>query len=63
MSKEAGNILHEDLDDDKHTEDQVKAIIELFPESLSQEDTDAFLPIQNALFHIGEGRISPWCWR
>ena len=45
MSKEAGNFLHEELDDDIHTEEQVKAIIELFPESLSQVDEDAALPI------------------
>uniref|UniRef100_A0A7S3Q8J0 Uncharacterized protein n=1 Tax=Chaetoceros debilis TaxID=122233 RepID=A0A7S3Q8J0_9STRA len=48
MSKEAGKFLHEELDDDKHTEDEVKAIIELFPESLSQIDKECDLPIQSA---------------
>eukprot|EP00554_Chaetoceros_debilis_P009327 CAMPEP_0194100170 /NCGR_PEP_ID=MMETSP0150-20130528/1136_1 /TAXON_ID=122233 /ORGANISM="Chaetoceros debilis, Strain MM31A-1" /LENGTH=244 /DNA_ID=CAMNT_0038786501 /DNA_START=93 /DNA_END=824 /DNA_ORIENTATION=+ len=53
MSKEAGNFLHEELDDDKHTEEQVKAIIELCPKSLSQEDEDGYLPIQSVIF-VGE---------
>mmetsp|Transcript_1857 Transcript_1857/g.2658 ORF Transcript_1857/g.2658 Transcript_1857/m.2658 type:complete len:410 (+) Transcript_1857:99-1328(+) len=57
MSKAAGKFLHEDLDDDKHTEEQVKAIIELFPESLSQEDEKGYLPIQSALFTVS-GRSS-----
>jgi hypothetical protein len=48
MSKAAGNFLHKDLDDDIHNEEDVKAIIELFPESLSQVDEDDFLPIQRA---------------
>ena len=48
MSKEAGNFLHKELDDDKHTEDQVKAVIDLFPDSLSQVDKDGYLPIQKA---------------
>ena len=36
MTKAAGKFLHKDLNDDEHTEEQVKAIIDLFPESLSQ---------------------------
>jgi len=48
MSEEAGKFLHDELDDDKHTEEQVKAIIELFPDSLSQVDDDGNLPIQRA---------------
>uniref|UniRef100_A0A7S3QI76 Uncharacterized protein n=1 Tax=Chaetoceros debilis TaxID=122233 RepID=A0A7S3QI76_9STRA len=48
MSKEAGNFFHEELNDDIHTEEQVKAIIELFPESLSQRKKNNFLPIQSA---------------
>eukprot|EP01083_Nonionella_stella_P230854 815700_1 len=48
MSKEAGNFLFNDLCDDNHTEEQVKAIIELFPSSLSQVNKYGFLPIQCA---------------
>eukprot|EP01083_Nonionella_stella_P230853 815699_1 len=57
MSKEAGNFLFNDLCDDNHTEEQVKAIIKLFPESLSQVDADGYLPIQSALYVV-EGRSS-----
>ena len=41
-------FLHKKLDDNKHTVEQVKAIIELFPESLSHLDEDGYLPIHNA---------------
>ncbi len=48
ISEEAGIFLHEELDDDKHTVEQVKAIIELFPECLSFLDGGGNLPIHNA---------------
>lgn len=48
MSKEARIFFHEKLEDDKHIEKQVKAIIVLFPESISQLDKDGLLPIQTA---------------
>ena len=45
MSKKAGMCFHNTLNDDKHTEEQVKAIIELCPDSLSQVDEHGYLPI------------------
>jgi len=39
--KEASELIKYDMDDSKHTADQVKAIIDAFPESLSlYEDGD-----------------------
>ncbi len=35
MTKEVGNFFHYHLDDKKHTEEEVKAIIDTFPGSLS----------------------------
>eukprot|EP01083_Nonionella_stella_P091046 254467_1 len=48
MSKEAGTFLHEKLDDETHTPDQLKAVIQLFPKSLSMLDENDHLPIQSA---------------
>eukprot|EP01083_Nonionella_stella_P275714 936583_1 len=48
MTKEAGEFLFDELDD-THTEEQVKAIIDVFPESLSIEHADyGHLPIYYA---------------
>mmetsp|Transcript_1964 Transcript_1964/g.2669 ORF Transcript_1964/g.2669 Transcript_1964/m.2669 type:complete len:412 (+) Transcript_1964:58-1293(+) len=54
MTKEAGDFLHYDLDDEKHTVEEVKAIIDIFPGSLSVINLDYsagyvnVLPVQNA---------------
>ena len=53
MSKAAGKFLNEELNDNEHTVEQVKAIIEIFPESLSQEDGFGNLPIPNAAMSGG----------
>eukprot|EP01083_Nonionella_stella_P159679 521121_1 len=54
-----GKFFNEELDDNKHTVKQVKAIIELFPESLSQVDRIEILPIQNAAMRaVHRGCIS-----
>ena len=53
MSKKAGMFFHTTLDDNKHTEEQVKAVINLFPDSLSQVDEEyGVLPIQTAPTYI-----------
>ncbi len=52
MSKKAADFLHETLDDRKHTENQVKEVINLFPEALCEEDEYDQLPIQNAYKHF-----------
>lgn len=51
MSEEAGKFLHENLDDDKHTPDQLKTVIALFPKSLSMLNDNGHLPIQSAASH------------
>mmetsp|Transcript_22478 Transcript_22478/g.33270 ORF Transcript_22478/g.33270 Transcript_22478/m.33270 type:complete len:365 (-) Transcript_22478:183-1277(-) len=52
MTKEARKFLYHELDDIKHTEDQVKAVIDIFPESLSMvNDRYGRLPVQNAAYH------------
>ena len=48
MTKDAAEFLHEDLDINKHTEDQVKTVIKAFPSALSHLDDDGSLPIQAA---------------
>ena len=56
MTKEAGDFLHYDLDDEKHTLEEVKAIIDIFPGSLSVMNQDCLpgyeehiLPVQQAV--------------
>eukprot|EP00554_Chaetoceros_debilis_P016494 CAMPEP_0194125356 /NCGR_PEP_ID=MMETSP0150-20130528/59421_1 /TAXON_ID=122233 /ORGANISM="Chaetoceros debilis, Strain MM31A-1" /LENGTH=412 /DNA_ID=CAMNT_0038819161 /DNA_START=728 /DNA_END=1966 /DNA_ORIENTATION=- len=46
---EAANFLHCELDEEMHSEDNVKAVIDVFPESLSQENDIGYLPIMSAL--------------
>jgi hypothetical protein len=53
MAHEATNFMCHELDDKKHTEEQVQAIIDVFPESLSMQGPDVFaiegvLPIDDA---------------
>ena len=55
MSNAAGKFLNEELDDNEHTVEQVKEIIELCPESLSQVDEFGRLPIQNAATMLSGG--------
>eukprot|EP01083_Nonionella_stella_P153755 494398_1 len=50
MTNEAGEFLFDELDD-THTEEQVKAIIDVFPESLSMQNNFSHLPVQNAVYH------------
>eukprot|EP01083_Nonionella_stella_P175281 610009_1 len=50
MTKEAGEFLFDELDD-THTEEQVKAIIDVFPESLSMQNNFSHLPVQNAVYY------------
>eukprot|EP00554_Chaetoceros_debilis_P010948 CAMPEP_0194108142 /NCGR_PEP_ID=MMETSP0150-20130528/7893_1 /TAXON_ID=122233 /ORGANISM="Chaetoceros debilis, Strain MM31A-1" /LENGTH=388 /DNA_ID=CAMNT_0038796769 /DNA_START=13 /DNA_END=1179 /DNA_ORIENTATION=+ len=57
MTKEAGKFLFE-LDDRKHTEQQVKAIIDAFPESLSMQDKHSLLPVQRAAWLYSVGMVS-----
>mmetsp|Transcript_29706 Transcript_29706/g.45446 ORF Transcript_29706/g.45446 Transcript_29706/m.45446 type:complete len:425 (-) Transcript_29706:196-1470(-) len=52
MTTEAREFLSYELDDDKHTIEQVKAIIEFFPDSLSQLD-GGLLPIQEIVVMNG----------
>jgi len=53
MTKQAGDFLHYDLDDEKHTLEEVKAIIDIFPGSLSVINLHAgygdLLPVQHAV--------------
>ena len=58
MSKAAGKFLNEELDDNEHTVEQVKAIIDIFPESLSQVDGFGNLPIHNAAMSEGDSAAS-----
>lgn len=44
----AGEFLHQ-LDDTKHTQDQVNTIIDLFPSALSHLDSNGLLPVQRAI--------------
>uniref|UniRef100_A0A7S3QH51 Uncharacterized protein n=1 Tax=Chaetoceros debilis TaxID=122233 RepID=A0A7S3QH51_9STRA len=54
MTKEAGDFLHYDLDDEKHTVEEVKAIIDIFPGSLSVINLDPgfgdILPVYQAVY-------------
>lgn len=62
ITGDAGNFLHFELNDNKHTQDEVKKMVQRIPESLSYEadhdriDSDeptAFLPIQAAVWDYG----------
>ncbi len=57
MTKEATYFLYNELDDIKHTEEQVKAVIDAFPESLSmgnpQFNQYGLFPVQSAAYHPG----------
>lgn len=55
MTKETGKFLHRELDDEKHTYEQVKkAFVDVFPKSLSQKCSAGLLPTR---------RQPVQCWR
>jgi len=49
IRSKANQFLH-DLDSQKHTEDQVEKVVDLFPSSLSSKNEYGMLPIQAAAF-------------
>ncbi len=49
MTQKVVQFLHDDLDDTKHTEDQVKTVIEAFPEALTLKDKNRQIPVQTLL--------------
>jgi len=49
MTNDAAEFLHKKLHADKHTEDEVKTVIETFPSALSHMDNGGRLPIQSAV--------------
>lgn len=59
MVQQAGKFLHQELDQDIHTESEIKALIDLFPEALSCHDEDGYLPVQSAIVDKGDGRTPP----
>lgn len=56
MSKKAAKFLHTQLDEKKHNDDQVKAIIDAFPAALFYEDSIGTLPVQRAACQNNDGR-------
>lgn len=58
MTRKAAKFLHTQIDDEKHTEDEVKAVVDTFPSALSYEDSIGTLPVQRAACQNDDGRIA-----
>lgn len=59
----ASRDLLGELDDSRHTKDQVKTLISICPEALAQKDNfgNGLLPIQRAALHGSVDRKHAWC--
>ncbi len=58
FQRKAGKFLHQ-IDNERHSNHQVKTVIDIFPSSLSYKDEKGRLPIQSAAFYPCSDRFIP----
>jgi hypothetical protein len=59
MTQAAAEFLQNDLDDEKHTEEEIQMVIDAFPEALSRENSYGHLPIDIAAIHCASFPFVP----
>eukprot|EP01083_Nonionella_stella_P163593 538942_1 len=59
MTQAAAEFLQNDLDDEKHTEEEIQMVIDAFPEALSRENSSGHLPIDTAAIHCASFPFVP----